>query len=69
MYYSYEEEEARFNEIYSNDHITEAYGPTAADANLMGLEDMRIEAIEAGDKAFQAEVEREIASLKARWGI
>lgn len=54
---------------YNNDHITEAYGPTAADAAICGLEDVRAEAEEEGDEAMVKMVNLEIDSLRKRWGL
>ena len=54
---------------YNRDHITEAYGPTAADAAICGLEDVRAEAQEAGDEALVKMVNLEIDSLRRQWGL
>lgn len=54
---------------YNRDHITEAYGPTAADAAIFGLEDVRAEAEKVGDTAMVKMVNAEIEALRRRWGL
>lgn len=57
------------DDIYNRDHITEAYGPTAADATLFALEDVRAQAAEDGDEETVKELTAEIEALCERWGF
>jgi hypothetical protein len=67
MYHPYEIEE--MEAAFSRDHITEAYGPTAADAELFAITEMIGEVLDEDPDADVSDLLAEAEALKARWGL
>ncbi|MDJ0905383.1 MAG: hypothetical protein QNI96_05145 [Woeseiaceae bacterium] len=67
MYHPYEIEE--MESAFSRDHITEAYGPTAADAELFAISEMIGEALDEDPDADVSELVAAATAIKERWGL